>query len=300
MTEKFESPNLTKGPFETEAIPKIEKIQNHREYPFLCWDLIADFPYPKILPEKRAAFEKKWQNVDILSLDMDDPKHKEYAGDRRQLDEELQKIMEQKSPQEILSRALESHNGYLQKGEMATSVDDLMRAHHQAYKIARFFLTKAIMEEAAQSCLDMLWRRIKEVDINDPRRAQLIGAVFGAKRWFSDVNINLSRSPEKAGKILAYLLVNGSLTDNNKEKLFNTLVATRKIKKGGEEGKAKEKVIIVNRDLLSGGAREELRSLIEAGKEKEVMMATNFLEKKGVLDLEKDAAFFEGITRKGQ
>lgn len=303
MAENFEKLNLRnpekerKSALETEALPKIEARLKPSRFP--TWDTTADHLFPEILPEKRAAFEKKWQDTDIAALGIDDPRMKEFSEDTRQLNEELGEFIKQKTPKEILDRAQDVFTRHTQEGVSADSVDGLIMAYRQSYEVARLFLTKALMEEAAQSCLGMLWRRIQEIDINDPRKTQLFEKTLGLRKWFPKVRISLARSPEKAGKILAYLLVKGSYGDRGNQTLFNILVSTREIKTRDEKGGIiKRKEVIIGRDSLSQAAKEELRSFIASGEQEKALMAANFLEKKGVLSLEKDADFFDAITKR--
>lgn len=278
-----------------EAFQKIEMLLKPNKF-HDNFNYIAKLLFPEILSEKRKELEEKWKDADIQSSDFwDKPESKEYTQDYDQFNKELGEFIKLKSAEEIYQGAEEMFRGRLNDGGIAMSVDRIIKEYHLAYEIAKLFLTKQLMKEAAESCRNTLIKRLKEIGPKDPRHASLIKELLFFENWFQGVNIRLL--PEQAGMVLGYLASEESLDDHQRQELFRSWVTIRGIKTKDSEGRKTTKEIIVNKDSLRQGARKEIKALLAAKEKEKALKAANFFEKKGIMDLDKDADLFDELTK---
>jgi len=86
------------------------------------------------------------------------------------------------------------------------------------------------------------------------------------------------------------------LSQKQRNEVWNRLVSFRRIRPQSKQEKEKESIIGLN--FIREATREEINDLINEKQENKALDLANFLEGKGVLNIEKDADLFEKLTAK--
>ncbi len=275
-----------------EALSKIEKSLKRAEECKIYDDYIEMF-YPELFKEERQKFKEKWKEVPSIDLDLvpatevqntlgggpaisiADTTAEEYWQDNLELNKKFGEFIRQRSPQEILARVQETYVQYLGKKSETSPGEDIRNNFYKACEIGRRFLTKQEMKKASQECLNFLWQKVETVK-DKKERFSLSAMIFNLPLWFREVKPKLNF--EQRGKLLAYLIASGSLSNEERAKVFSTLVVYRKIKPKTSEEKGKKTIVGLN--FIRESARKEIGDLVDRGEKEGAVNFANFLEKR--------------------
>ncbi len=267
--KKFEE--LKKIDVDEEALEKIRQIKSSGSVGLIRSYLFRRFVEDFFEPIQKK-FHKKYPEINWDTVtDEEFPKDYEQALDEAR--EEVNKIIKNKSDEEILNIAKKFYQFYVEHKNFS-----------YAYTIAKEFLDRESISVASQKDYEKKCREMKESKDEDIRyraAAELLSLSF-----YPEIE-----RPEKITEKAVDILFESDWLKKNPELLYSKLKGWARYTKWKLPKNGK----IYN--FVHPLARKTVEELIKKNRKEKVLERAQFLEKIGFLDIEKDNDLFEELTR---